>query len=255
MQTNNIKNICTDQIKFPILSPRLAKIAQMIPNCCTFADIGTDHGYLPVYLCNTGKTQHAIACDIKQAPLNRAKDTISAYNASEAVETRLGGGLLPLNIDEADAVVIAGMGGLLIADILNEGINRLGKVKTLILQPMSAIPELRLFLSSNNWTTISEALVVEGEKIYNIFSVLPPTDTNKISKNITTADICDTDFFIGKYLMENKPENFDVYIKKRYQKIEKMILGLQNSDSEESQQKLNTCLKLKKEISEIIQKG
>ena len=255
MQTNNIKNICTDQTKFPILSPRLAKIAHMIPNSSTFADIGTDHGYLPVYLCNTGKAQHAIACDIKQAPLNRAKDTISTYNATKAVETRLGGGLSPIEIDEADAVVIAGMGGLLIADILNEGLNKLGKVKTLILQPMSAVPELRLFLALNNWTTMSEAVVVEGEKIYNIFSVLPPADTDKDTENIADTDICNPDFFIGKYLMENKPENFDVYIQKRYQKIEKMILGLQNSDSEESRQKLNTCLKLKKEITEIMQKS
>lgn len=255
MQTNNVKKIYNDQIKLPVLSPRLAKIAQMIPICSTFADIGTDHGYLPVYLCNTGKVQRSIACDIKQAPLNRAKDTINTYSASAKVETRLGGGLSPLDIDETDAVVIAGMGGLLIADILNEGLDKLGKVKTLILQPMSAVPELRLFLALNNWTTVSEALVVEGEKIYNIFSVIPPTETEKNDKNATDADICHTDFFIGKYLIENKPEFFDVYIKKRHEKIEKMILGLQNSDSEESQQKLNTCLKLKKEIAEIMQKN
>ena len=102
-----------------ILSPRLLKIAKCI-DCDTLADIGTDHGYIPIFAMNNGLCKKAIACDINKGPLLSAKENIELYNLSDKIETRLSNGLLSLSPMEADTIVIAVMGGLLIRDILTD---------------------------------------------------------------------------------------------------------------------------------------
>jgi tRNA (adenine22-N1)-methyltransferase len=104
----------------PILTPRLQQIADRIQPCACVADIGTDHAYLPVFLCMTQKAEKAIASDIRKGPLARAEATILRYGMQNRVETRLGGGADTLQVGEADCIVIAGMGGLMIAEILKE---------------------------------------------------------------------------------------------------------------------------------------
>lgn len=235
---------------FPPLSPRLTAISELVGECECLADIGTDHAYLPVYLCKKQKAKSAIACDINPDPLLRAENTVKTYNAAEFVELRLGGGLSPLKPGEADAVVIAGMGGLLIADIIKNGMDKIQNADKIILQPMSSVSELREYLYSNGWRILSEALAVEDDKIYNIFSVAPPiysnNDTLTSVYTPTAAEV-----FIGKYLIENKPEHFDIYLKKRKDKLDKMIFGLEKSDSHTSHKKLDECRLLKKEINKI----
>lgn len=234
----------------PLLSPRLAAIAKSVGKCERFADIGTDHAYLPVYLCKTQSAQSAIACDINPDPLLRAENTVKAYNAQELVELRLGCGLEPLAVDEVDAVVIAGMGGLLIADILESGLDKIQNAEKIILQPMSAVPELREYLYTHGWRILSEYLAVEEDKIYNIISVAPPTftDDGAVAYRYTPTA---AEIFIGKYLTENKPEHFDIYLKKRKNKLDKMIDGLKKSKSDESQKKLNECVRLRDEINKL----
>jgi len=235
---------------FPQLSPRLSAIAESVGECKCLADIGTDHAYIPVYLCKRHKAETAIACDINPEPLRRAESTVKTYNADKFVELRLGSGLDPIKSDESDAIVIAGMGGLLIANIIGSGLDKIKNANKIILQPMSAVSELREYLYSHGWRIISESLVVEENKIYNIISVAPPD----LSDNGVLINCCNpsaADVFIGKYLTENRPENFELYLKKRKDKLNKMIYGLEKSKTAESRKKLDECRKLKEEISKI----
>lgn len=92
------------------LSDRLQAVASMVTENSRLADVGTDHGYIPIYLCEMGKIPSAIAMDVKKGPLLRAKMNIERYHMQEKIRTRLSDGVLKLNPDEADSVVIAGHG-------------------------------------------------------------------------------------------------------------------------------------------------
>lgn len=227
----------------PVLTPRLAAAAEMVGKCECFADIGTDHAYLPIYLYMTGKCKAAIASDISEGPLERAKQTAKRYNTD--ISLRLGSGLDTLKVDEADCVVIAGMGGLLIAEILKNGTDKLNDAKKIILQPMTAVPELRYFLIENGWTIAEERLAKENNKIYVLMSVKRP-ETEVKHKPYT-----DVGLYIGKYLIENKPMFYDEYLKRRLNKLKKMTEGLKNSESAESERKRALINKLIDEIKNL----
>ena len=103
------------------LSPRLQKIASLVPPCSVLADIGTDHGYIPLFCLENGKAKNVIATDINEKPLKRAETNIKSHGFSSFADFRLCNGLDALSEGEADVIVIAGMGGPLICDILKNG--------------------------------------------------------------------------------------------------------------------------------------
>ena len=229
----------------PPLSPRLSKIAELIGSCVCLADIGTDHAYLPVFMCLSGRAQCAIASDIRRGPLKRAADTVRAYHANDKISLRLGAGLETLAPDEADAVVIAGMGGILISNILDDSADKLSSADKIILQPMTAVPELREYLWQNRWSIESEVLAREEDKIYNILTVCPPTSDTPAYKP-TAAEL-----YLGKALIENRPEYFTEYLHKKRVKLEKMLRGLKRAASAEAHAKAEYCAKLLSEIDKI----
>ena len=100
------------------LTNRLQAAADLVPVCESMADIGTDHGYLPIYLVQEGRARRAIACDVNDGPLTRAREDVNSSGLSRQIGLRLGGGLAPLGKGEVDGVTICGMGGLLMRDIL-----------------------------------------------------------------------------------------------------------------------------------------
>jgi len=153
------------------LTPRLRAVAELVPNGAKLADIGTDHAYLPVWLLLEGKISRAIAADLREGPLNRAKLTAKEYECKNNVAFRLCDGLSGLEPGDADTVVIAGMGGETIAAILQAAPWTRSSVYTLILQPMSAQNDLRRWLWQQGYNINKEELVCEGDKLYNIFLV------------------------------------------------------------------------------------
>lgn len=198
------------------LTPRLQKIADLIPKNSIVADIGTDHGYIPVYCVLNNISPRAFAMDINRGPLKNAEDTVRENNVSGRVELRLSNGLEKLKKGEADVVVIAGMGGLLIRNILTEHSELLEDGLILILQPMLAPMELREFLYKSGIGIIEEHLAKEGEKIYNII----------VARVGFKCEYTEEDIVIGKGTKETSPDIFEYYRAKEIGVREKILNGL-----------------------------
>jgi len=155
-------------MKRPELTPRLQAVADLVPVGAALADIGTDHAYLPVHLLLEGRIRQAIAADLREGPLDRARLTAQEYDCRENITFRLCDGLSSIAPEEADTIVIAGMGGETIAAILEGAPWTKDAAYTLILQPMSAQNDLRRWLWQHGYGIKNELLVREGEKLYNI---------------------------------------------------------------------------------------
>ena len=156
------------------LSTRLAAIAARVPPGSRLADIGTDHAYLPAYLLLNGTIPSAVASDVNRGPLDRGRETAKLAGVEEKIDFRLSDGLNGLREDETDVIVIAGMGGELISRILSEA--PWTRDKLLLLQPMTAQPELRRWLNGNGYRIERESIVREGRKLYVILTVRGGTD-------------------------------------------------------------------------------
>lgn len=166
-------------------------VLECIENCDVLADIGTDHAYLPIEACRVGFCQKAIACDILPRPLKMAEFNIKAAKLESRIETRMGDGLQPLLVNEADCITIAGMGGMRICGILSDAPKKAENAK-LILQPQHDLEELRRFLHSNMYK-IEESLVRERSRFYVIMvaqrgEVVPWTDAEYFLGKTSGAD-------------------------------------------------------------------
>ncbi len=148
------------------LSMRLSAVADMVTITGILADVGTDHGYIPVFLAGEKRIQRAIAMDVNQGPLKRAQEHIRQYGLEDRISTRLSDGLEALRPGEADSIVIAGMGGALMKRILAQGEEAARTAKELILQPQSEIMEFRRFLWESSYEITEENMVFEDGKYY-----------------------------------------------------------------------------------------
>lgn len=152
------------------LSPRLRLLAGWVRPGARIADVGTDHAYLPVWLVLHGCVASAIASDLREGPLARARETGRIYGAA-GVDFRLCGGLSGIQPDEADTVIIAGMGGENIAAILAAAPWTADGGHTLLLQPQSKAEDLRRFLSEHGYRIVREALVRDRGILYPCMEV------------------------------------------------------------------------------------
>lgn len=148
------------------LDNRLKMCADFVSSGSKIADIGTDHAYLPVWLCRNGICPSAVAADINPEPLSKGAQTVKAARLEDKIQTRLSDGLEAVKADEADEIIIAGMGGELIADI----IMRCGyaREKRFILQPMTRSEELIKRLSQNGYTILRQDCCVASGKCYTV---------------------------------------------------------------------------------------
>lgn len=155
------------------LSDRLQMIADLIENGQTVADIGTDHGFLPIYLWESGKSSRVILADISKGSLQKAIDNVEMQNFKEETvnngfDFRLGNGIEVLQNGEVDVVVIAGMGGILMTEILGKNLNKSKSMKRFILQPRNSQGKLRWWLLNNGFIIKQEKIVREGKYICEV---------------------------------------------------------------------------------------
>ncbi len=225
------------------LSPRLSKIASLIEPCSVLADVGTDHGYIPLFCLENGKVKKVIATDVNAKPLKRAETNIKNQGYGAFSEFRLSDGLLALSMGEADVIVIAGMGGLLICDILEKGKNIITDKTLLLIQPMIAPNELRSYLYSGGFDISNEYVVREEDKFYNIMAVRK----GKCKLN-------DELLYIGKNLLKNSPDEIEAYLDYKIGVCEKIIKGHKNAKNpdllqiEKYSHELSIYQKYKKEL-------
>lgn len=223
------------------LNSRLKTISELVPKDSVVADIGTDHAYLPVYLIKNKITKKAIAADINIGPLNNAKKAIKAYGMEEYIETRLGSGLKPIKQGEIDTVIIAGMGGLLIRDILKDSKEVVDTIKTFILQPMIAQDDLRKWLCENNFKIENERLAKEGDKLYEILVVSKGEMT--IEDNIY--------YEIGSKLIENKDPYINELIDLKLKKYSEILKNVEKENSMKAKEKYLECKVKIKKLKEV----
>lgn len=187
------------------ISRRLLKCAEMVTPNSKIADIGTDHAYLPIYLALNNKISYAIASDLRIGPLENAISNIKNFNLENIIETRISDGLKNIIENEVDEVVIAGMGGNVIINILEEckWENKLNK--EFILQPMKYESNLRRYLSEKGYKIKKESAVTCMGKVYTAM---------KVVYTGISYDLSPIECYIG-LLERSLDDNAVVYIKKQ----------------------------------------
>ena len=189
------------------LTDRLLKIASLVDNGKRIADIGTDHGYIPVYLLNQNKIQYAILGDVNKGPLENARKEVTRNKLQDKVDLRLGSGIEVLKENEVDEIIIAGMGGMLINNLLKANEKVAHTTEKLILQPMQAPEELRMFLYQNGYKILDEHLVREEHRLYEIivckYEGLEPQEIDPIYYEIGQKLIQNNDPLLNDFI-ENK---------------------------------------------------
>ena len=184
----------------PTLGPRLRAIADLVPqDCQVLADVGTDHGYIPAALLLEGRVRRAVACDVGEAPLNRARHTAARFGVEDRLDFRLGDGLAVLAPGEADVIVIAGMGGDNITGILSRA-TWSREEGLLILQPMSRAEVLRRWLPEHGYAVMAEKLVRDKGMIYPILAVRGGVMSLAAEDQAWGGFLLDGDPLWGRYL-------------------------------------------------------
>lgn len=221
------------------ISERLITIAKFIPNCTCLADIGTDHGYIPIYAIQNGICKTSIASDINKGPIQIADKNIRNYGYEDKIKTRIGPGLSTLKPNEADVILIAGMGGNLIAEIIQENLEIAEKCDYLILQPVQYPEVLRKYLADSGFNIIDEELANEGNKYYHII---------KASKGASNEYMKNVYYYTGVKLLEKKHPLLLKYVNHKIGRIDVILNELSNSDNSTRK---NELLALKQEFEEV----
>ena len=225
------------------LSQRLQAIANFVPQGAKVADIGTDHGFLPCYLAQSGQAEQVIACDVNAQPLSLAQKNITGYNVADKVSTRLGNGLAVLKPGEVDTVTIAGMGGALMIDILDASPNVVDRLKRIILQPNVGAEAVRVWAEKNRWQIVAEDLVREND----IFSVIIVLEQGRSGRFMSA-----TDLYLGPKLLAEHHPLLGLYISEEWEKAQYILAQLAQSDSEESRKKEKQLRQKWEDINGVI---
>lgn len=223
------------------LSKRLETIVSFIESNMKVADIGTDHGYIPIYLIENKLSDFVIASDINKGPIDTIQRNLKEYNITSGIETRLGGGLKPLKPKEVDIAIIAGMGGNLISEIIESSLETSKNLKYMILQPAQHQEVLRKYLLDNGFKILEENVVLDASKYYH---------TLKVGVGIDKPYTKEVYLYTGRGELEAKSEDFKGYINNKIESIEKIIGFAEKSKDKSRHENLKNLLKEFKEVKE-----
>lgn len=227
------------------LSKRLERVANLVSGD-VIADIGTDHGYVPIYLYLNGKIKKAYACDVRKGPLEKCRANIAAYGAEDVIETRLGSGLTPLRAGEAKTAVMAGMGGMLIVHILQDSPEVADSLRELVLSPQRDFGEVRKYLHQIGFAIKEEHMMKEDGKPYVLMRC--EKEPEKYDREI--------DYLYGKKLLEQKDPVLRELLLHEEKKYSRLFENLKENPTENAQKRLPEVagkLALMREALECLQ--
>ena len=214
------------------LSKRMKAVAAMVTSNGILADVGTDHGYVPIALVQRQKIPGAIAMDINKGPLARAKENIAAAHLEDYIQIRLSDGVEELEPGEADSILIAGMGGELIIHILSEGEKVCKKASELILQPQSDIRKVREYLREHQYKIVGEDMVSEDGKYYPMMRAINVEEDCFWEKvNEETKVACD---IYGQLLLRNGNQVLRRFLVRQHRQLTQIIQTLQAQPQSEA---------------------
>lgn len=212
------------------LSKRLQSIADMVKPCICMADIGTDHGYIPVYLCQNNIVQMAVAGDVSKGSAYKARENVTKYGLQDRISTRCGNGLKIIeDNDNVECVVIAGMGGMLMLDILSDSALP-DTIKQLVLQPQRDLPFVRRHIHKMQFEIADEAMVFEEGKYYNIISA---------TKKDCICEYTPLEYEFGKILLESGNKVLKQQLEFQVLKLAELLPRVNNERVIEIEQQLN----------------
>ncbi|MBO7292702.1 MAG: SAM-dependent methyltransferase [Clostridia bacterium] len=170
--------------KIPSLSPRLTMASALVRPGARFADVGTDHAYLPIHLLKRGQISYAVAADVAEGPLDRARENLDAAGLLDKVKLLLTDGLAGMEGLSLTDIAICGMGGELIAAILAAAPFVRDPALRLILQPMTKADALRTYLAAEGFSVFSERYAVEDGRVYLCLGATYDGEVRNLSRTV-----------------------------------------------------------------------
>lgn len=222
------------------LSKRLQAVADYVSKGNKVADIGCDHAYTSIYLMEQGIAAHVYALDVNKGPIKRAIANVKNYGFQDDIDIRLSDGAKELKEGEADTILIAGMGGSLMARILDNSKEVVSKVKEIILQPQSEIFIVRRYLHSIGFQIVAENMVIDDSKYYVMMKAI---------KGEESYDR-EVQYQYGKLLLEEKHPILKELLEKEYKTNLKILKQLESRETESAVSRVN---ELKEELQYIIE--
>ncbi|MFC0014851.1 MULTISPECIES: tRNA (adenine(22)-N(1))-methyltransferase TrmK [Allobacillus] len=226
------------------LSNRLKQVIEFLPeDVKKFADIGSDHAYLPCAVCLTRPYVQAIAGEVNRGPYESAQSQVKKMNLQEQIEVRLGNGLEVIEPNEVDTIIIAGMGGSLIRSILESHPEKLEGVTRLILQPNIDASSIREFSLNYGYQLIAERIINDEGYIYEVLV---------LEKSDQAQQLSDKEIYLGPFLMKEKNAAFIEKWQHVFEKKQKIIEQIKQAKNPD-QNKINLFEQQKSWIKEELQ--
>lgn len=205
----------------------MEKVASLVTHE-VIADIGTDHGYVPIYLYQKGRIKKAYACDVRKGPLEKCRKNIALYGAEDVIETRLGSGLTPLKAGEAETAIMAGMGGMLIIHILQDSPEVAASLTELVLSPQRDFAEVRKYLHEIGFAIKEEHTIKEDRKPYVLMRC--EREAERYEREI--------EYLYGKRLLEKKDPILKEVLLHEEGKYSRLLENLKKNPTENAQKRL-----------------
>ena len=229
-----------------MLSKRLQTVADMIPSSAIYADIGCDHGYLPIYLVSTNKAGRAIATDLRKGPLDRAREHVREYGLEDQIELRLSDGADALSVKDAiDTITVTGMGGRLLLRIIERGDTVFRAARDIFVSPQSDIPLVRKKLSEDGYTIIDETMIEDAGKYYVILHLRPAT-SGSLTQELTKLEL-----MYGACIQTKKDPVLCEFLKKEQRQTRKILSSLSENTTQAAQA---ACTKAREKL-DLIEQG
>lgn len=216
------------------LSLRMKTVADMVIPGGRVCDIGCDHAFVSIYLVANGRSDRVIASDVRTGPCAIARDNITKWNMEENIDLRLGDGLATVAPGEADSIVIAGMGGILITDILDAGMQTVESARQLVLQPQSEIEHVRRYIYEHGWKVADEKMLIDAGKYYVVMNV----DVSHPDTAMNKDDIDEIYYKYGRCLIEDRSPVLRQYLDERRDSLSVVADGLRQAGTDNARRRL-----------------